>query len=488
MIEMSNNTVQNYLILDFGSQHIKAGYSGEGFPRFILPSVVGYNIIEPNKQPLISYDALYAKREKVKLVYPFQEKTVSSFAEWDWNAARDLLSAVIKQLKINPKEYYVVYIEPMHSGTKNTKRLVEFLKDIFAFPHVFVYKQPHLALQVMKRQSALIIELGHSMSSIVAYYKGFEIETTKTFFLIAGGLIADHWAKKLEKDLKTDQPISTYELVRPIDKHFYMAKNYDHELERYERGLLNPIEINLPFSARPVTIKEERFTIPEALFKPELINQTMDGFATSLEEAIAAIPIDTRPEILESVILSGGLSKLKGLDERIKEELRKRFPKLEINILTHQRREITSWIAADMLCTDKVPAVTTSTRDLIFPMPEVVTEFYNETVRCEEAKLWLATSILIKKTLEAVIKDLNDQQTSVFNVLIEFRNFGIINEELMVWANNLEIFKNLNAPPMIKDVSNKRITEELDFLQALLEILYKIRPKLIDHLKEKRYR
>ncbi|MFV2016063.1 MAG: hypothetical protein ACC656_11580, partial [Candidatus Heimdallarchaeota archaeon] len=30
-----------YVILDFGSRYTKAGFSGDGFPRFILPSVVG---------------------------------------------------------------------------------------------------------------------------------------------------------------------------------------------------------------------------------------------------------------------------------------------------------------------------------------------------------------------------------------------------------------------------------------------------------------
>ena len=95
-----------YLILDLGSQHIKAGYNGEGYPRFILPSVVGYRESpdDPFQRPLVAYDALYA--ENVRLVYPFQEKTVTekSTFEWDWEAAKDLISALISKLSINPPD------------------------------------------------------------------------------------------------------------------------------------------------------------------------------------------------------------------------------------------------------------------------------------------------------------------------------------------------------------------------------------------------
>jgi hypothetical protein len=50
---------------------VKAGYAGEGYSRYILPSVVAYkgSPDDPAEDPLIAYDTLYAK--DITLVYPF---------------------------------------------------------------------------------------------------------------------------------------------------------------------------------------------------------------------------------------------------------------------------------------------------------------------------------------------------------------------------------------------------------------------------------
>jgi len=290
--EIVSQTQQNYLILDLGSQHIKAGYAGEGYPRFNLPSVVGYKLDEADKI-LTAYDALYAKDKDIYLKYPFQEKSSSFIAKWDWNAAKELLGAVIKKLNINPSEFQVLYIEPLHANSKNTADLTTFLKKTFYFQSVFVYNQAHLTISEMGKQSGLVIELGHSFSSIIAYYKGYEIETSRTFFSIAGRLIADTWASKLRQIMKREdknfkEVISPYELVRLIDTHFYIAKNYEQEYENFKRGYIKPIDVNLPFSARPITIREERFTIPETIFRPQILGQDIEGLAQVLEKAIMA--------------------------------------------------------------------------------------------------------------------------------------------------------------------------------------------------------
>ena len=359
-----------YLILDLGSQHIKAGYNGEGYPRFILPSIVGYRESpeESFQRPLIAYDALYT--ENVRLVYPFQEKTVTekSTFEWDWEAAKDLISALISKLSINPPDYYVIYIEPRHSSPKNKALLIKLLEEKYFFKKVFVYKQQHLIMTEMRKTSALVLELGHSISCVVAYYKGFEIEPATRFFGIAGKLIADEFAEILSLQLK--KAVSTYELVRLIDKHFYIASDYELEKKAYDRGQIKQIEEILPLTRHNIIIGDERFRLPESLFKPDYAKQEVEGFSTILKDAIMECPLDTRPEILENVILSGGLSKLHGLEERIKRELQKLFPNLNINIIAHDRREATAWIAADNLCLGGLPELRASDRPIIsFKIP-----------------------------------------------------------------------------------------------------------------------
>ena len=233
---MSNLSLNQYLILDLGSQHTKAGYSGDGYPRFILPSVLGYRGDPKTSKevPLIAYDAIYAsEKEKINLVYPFEEK---SKAEWDWRTAKELISSLITQLGVSAKDYKVIYIEPLHANPMNTRRLTELLEKKLLFQKVIVYKQPHLILQEMNTPSGLVIELGHSLTSVVAYFKGYELSDTIQFFDIGGKIIGEEFRNDIRYQIVQD--VSLFDLGRIIDRYFYVAEDFNQEVEDYDRGKL----------------------------------------------------------------------------------------------------------------------------------------------------------------------------------------------------------------------------------------------------------
>ncbi|OLS26636.1 MAG: Bacterial actin-related protein [Candidatus Heimdallarchaeota archaeon LC_3] len=467
-----------YLIMDLGSQHIKFGFSGEGYPRFIIPSVVGYKVYppDPSEAPLIAYDALYAK--KIHLTFPFQEATITVRAEWDWLSAKELISHSIRKLNIHPENYFVFYIEPLHSNPTNTEKLINLLKEKFRFPEVFTYKQSHLSMQEISKVSGMLLELGHSISSIVSYYKGFEIEPSMRFFSISGRIIAEQYVKYLRKQL--GDKTTTYELVRVIDKHFYVAKDYEQEKEDYDRGYIKDVEETLPFSGRKIIIGDERFRIPESLFNPDLLDpeiaETFDaeGLMTVLQEVINQVPMDTRPEILNNIILSGGLSKLKGLDGRLIEEFNKLFPNLEIKIVAHQRREITSWFGAETTCskgvTENLPL---QTRYLTFTVPTLVEQLYNETIDLEKQKFWLSTIFMSVNTIEAAIRNLSTLDVPMLSVFVALKDEGIIDDTFFQWANSFSFLRNPGYKNIVQNATRSAAADIVEFLKRFLEIMYK---------------
>ena len=472
---MSNLSLNQYLILDLGSQNTKAGYSGDGYPRFILPSVLGYRK-DPktsNETPLVSYDAIYAsEKEKINLVYPFEEK---SKAEWDWRTAKELISSLITQLGINAKDYKVIYIEPLHANPMNTRRLTELLEKKLLFQKVIVYKQPHLILQEMNTASGLVIELGHSLTSVVAYYKGYELSDTIQFFDIGGKIIGQEFRNDIRYQIVQD--VSLFDLGRIIDRYFYVAEDFSQEVEDYDRGKLKDYTTNLPLSGKTIEITRRRFTIPEGLFKPYLLKTDIEsGLTDILSEAILACPPDTRPEILENVIISGGLSKLKGLDVRIKKEIQKMYPNIEINVVKHQKPEATAWIGADTLCSKGIPdSYFSSKRHINYKLPAVINQMYTEAIGCESAKLWLAGLFMIEKTLEAILLDINEKLTNKLTKLSFFlalKEQEIIKEEIYDWSQRLRIIKNWNSPVMLSNTTREEVSESLDFLQVVMDIIY----------------
>jgi actin-related protein len=465
-----------YVILDFGSRYTKAGFSGDGFPRFILPSVVGYkgDPATSNEEPLTAYNAIYAsEKERINLIYPFEE---TKRVEWHWKPAMEFIMSVINQLNVNTREYNALYIEPLHSNPNNTRKVVDLLKDVFLFKKVHTYKQSQLSMHEMNTTTGLVIEMGHSLTSIVAYYKGYEMADTLHFYFFGGKTILDELQDIVQHDIVDS--VSTYDLTKIVDKYFYVADDFNKEMQNYQRGKIRDRQVTLPMTGKSVNIGSERFRIPEGIFRPELLKVEVDaGLSELLREVINVCAYDTRAEILENVIISGGLSNLKGLDKRVEKEIKAMFPNLNIRIRKHDKPDATSWIGADTLCSTGVPdSFTSPGRFLNFKLPAIIHQMYNEAVACESNELWLASILLVEKALDAILDDINARLTTTkvtkngfFLVLLDNK---IITRDMYEWANELRVVKNWKTPAVLSTISKREASNTLDFLQILLDIIY----------------
>jgi hypothetical protein len=116
-------------------------------------------------------------------------------------------------------------------------------------------------------------------------------------------------------------------------------------------------------------------------------------------------------------------------------------------------------------------------RQLTYQIPMAVKASYDEAVRCERAGAWMATATMARRALEAVAREyVPSGRNELFSAIRKMHEDGIISEELQRWANGLRFLGNLGAHPTATSVSAEDATFALDFLQALLEILYDLRP------------
>lgn len=119
-------------------------------------------------------------------------------------------------------------------------------------------------------------------------------------------------------------------------------------------------------------------------------------------------------------------------------------------------------------------------RHIGFILPQVVRDSYEEAVRCETAKASIACAVMVGRTLEAVCKAYTPNATSIYQGLRTLHTNGVISQELLDWADHLRVIRNLGAHAGSAAVSRRDAQEALDFLQAILEILYYLRPKFED--------
>ncbi len=65
----------------------------------------------------------------------------------------------------------------------------------------------------------------------------------------------------------------------------------------------------------------------------------------------------------------------------------------------------------------------------------------------------------------------------MFKGLEALHSSGKISDELLEWAHYLRTTRNLGAHATEAEITQEAAAEALDFLQAILEILYELRPK-----------
>lgn len=118
-------------------------------------------------------------------------------------------------------------------------------------------------------------------------------------------------------------------------------------------------------------------------------------------------------------------------------------------------------------------------RAISYALPSIVKESYEEAVRCEVHKSWIACVTMVGRTLEAVTKEYAPDVRSMFGGLKKMYDDGAISQEINDWANELRAIRNIGAHATQQKLSRQDARESLDFLQAILETIYYMRPKFM---------
>ncbi|HEX8489443.1 MAG TPA: DUF4145 domain-containing protein [Chthoniobacterales bacterium] len=121
-----------------------------------------------------------------------------------------------------------------------------------------------------------------------------------------------------------------------------------------------------------------------------------------------------------------------------------------------------------------------------YSLPKIVRDSYEDAVGCEGAKAWIACVVMVGRTLEAVCKEFDPGTKNVFEGLRSLHRKGIISNELLEWANELRVLRNLGAHATSEKIDVLDATGALDFLQAILEIMYDLRPRFEEFKKRRK--
>ena len=347
------------IIIDLGSSEIKAGFSGEDKPSLIFKSFIG----EPKYKDVFS--SIYKENKEIKqyigedclknigllkLHNPIKHGILVNEQE-----IIPLFNHIYSKLGINTderREHPLIITEPLLNPYSNREKIANSLFDYIGIPSIFFASQPILSLFSTSATTGIILESGEGVSQSCIIYEGYSLPNTYERYDFGGGDVTEYLKLAMKKKGYQLFNSNEYRLISDMKEKycFFLPQKYNLNIENVKKAL-NSKKINyyLP-DGTIITLGDERILASEILFNPELIGKEYLGLSDIIFSSINKAEIQLRPKAFENIVLSGGNVLMRGLEDKMKEDIINKCNKIvKVNVSTVKEPQISCWVGGNII-------------------------------------------------------------------------------------------------------------------------------------------
>ncbi|XP_048415316.1 actin, cytoplasmic-like isoform X2 [Stegostoma tigrinum] len=289
------------VVIDNGSGLIKAGLSENHSPTHVFPSVVG--------------------RPKNTTLNVFGLSERCTYVGEEAQRKRTILHLVI-------------------------------LFEAFQVPSLFLGVQAVLALHSTGKVTGTVIDSGSTVTHVVPIIEGDALENITQHVHLGGEDLTEYMMRSLaENNSWSFTSQAGLDIIRNIKEKFcYVALNFEAELKNFKN---NPEEIKEEYAlpdGQNMIITSQKFICPEVIYKPFLIGKDIQNLPTLTHSVIERCSEEIRNDLYANIVLAGGNSMFKNLEERLQHEMSNLVNTgIKVRVHAPPNRNYLSWKGAAIL-------------------------------------------------------------------------------------------------------------------------------------------
>lgn len=374
------------LVLDPGSVWTRVGFAGEETPKCVLPSDFAYfPQSDGSRKFCIGDHALLFPQTNLEVDNPMKEGVIH-----DWEACTAIWDhAFNERLRVDTSDHPLLVTEPSWNPPKAREKTMEIAFESLGFPAFFLSKQGVCAAFANGKSTALVVDVGGKMASVIPVYDGAVVRKGILKQELGGAAINERIRQALDNtgisyipqyQIERKQMYSSEQPFEPIRRqhppvtqsfHEYSVQRLLHQFKENTCSFTDvPFGQSAPAArqAKPfefpsgfhTTFGDERFAVCEPIFDPSFRfiggdsskGKGLVGLAHLAYQSISACDIEYRGAMLNNIVITGGTTLLPSFSRRLQNELSALLPghRAKVQALGNTvERKCAAWLGASIL-------------------------------------------------------------------------------------------------------------------------------------------